>query len=74
MKTAFNSWEKQRGTCFSLGSLEPLCSEMDEAFPSAVSFQQGGFDLQVMWDVWEEGLASPFKAEAPAGPPGKQRA
>lgn len=63
---------------FSLGSLKLLCSEMDEAFPGAVSFQQDGFlqgrALQVPWDVWEEDSASPFKAEAPAVPPGKQRA
>lgn len=52
---------------------------MGEAFPGAVSFQQDGFDsqgrgLQVMGDVWEEDLASSFKAEAPAVPPSEQRA
>lgn len=57
---------------FSLRSLESLCSKVDEAFPGAVSFQQDGFDLQLAWCVWEEDLASPFKAEAPAGP-GEQR-
>lgn len=46
MKTAFNSWAKNSWNSvepyFSLRSPEPLCSKMDEAFPSAVSFQQMG--------------------------------
>lgn len=74
MKTAFNSWDKQCGTLFFTGTLQPLFFEMDEGFPSAVSFQQDGFDLQDTRDVLEEDSASPFRAEAPVGPPGEQRA